>query len=68
MKTEAPKMAVVHKLTGEKLTIKKIYGSVCTCYTETLRNYLWNETTNVIVCSMDNLIIDNYNNNQTKLF
>lgn len=46
-----------HKLTGEILTIKKINGSVATCYINE-PYYLPNTWVliDTVVCSMDNLI------------
>ena len=46
-----------HRNTGEKLRIKKIYGSVVTCESETItviteKPYL---DTNIVICSIENL-------------
>jgi len=45
-----------HKLTGVKVTIKKLYGSVASCRlvdgTIKIPN---NKTTDTIICSLDNL-------------
>lgn len=50
----------IHRLTGEKLRIKKLYGSVASCYVETPFAYsqVWGkeEFTDTIVCNTDNLI------------
>jgi uncharacterized membrane protein len=50
----------IHRLTGKKLRIKKVYGSVASCYTEDPIHYsrLWGKVlyTDTVVCRMDNLI------------
>jgi len=45
-----------HKLTGTKLTIKKLFGSVATCrlVSGTIK-MPYSVTTDTIVCSLDNL-------------
>lgn len=49
-----------HRLTGEKLRIKKLYGSVASCYVEVpfVYSQMWGkeEFTDTIICSIDNLI------------
>lgn len=47
---------VKHKLTGEKLVIKKIRETVATCYVENpihIFGWLYSDT---IICSIENLI------------
>ena len=50
----------VHRLTGVRLTIKKIYGNVASCYIETPIAYgeVWGKKQyyDVVVCSLDNLM------------
>lgn len=48
----------IHKLSGKRLTIKKLFGSVATCITdEPIKMPNSNfATTDTIVCSVDNLI------------
>ena len=45
-----------HKLSGEKLRIKKIFGSVVSCYVEKPFKFSWNLNIDTIVCDMNNLI------------
>lgn len=47
-----------HKLTGTRLTIKKLFGSVATCklLDKTITMPYSKITTDTIVCSLDNLI------------
>jgi hypothetical protein len=56
-----------HKLSGERLTIKKLFGSVATCIlldsVIKMPNSDW-QTTDTIVCAVDNLAEEN----QLKLF
>ena len=49
----------IHKITGERLFIKKVFGQVVLCKSKTTRvisdkPYL---ATNTVVCSINNLII-----------
>jgi len=49
----------VHKLTGTKVTIKKLFGSVATCRLVSGTIKIPNSnfaTTDTIVCSLDNLV------------
>jgi len=46
-----------HKLTGTRLTIKKLFGSVATCrlLNKTITMPYSKITTDTVVCSLDNL-------------
>lgn len=55
MECDVKKMLVVHKKTGEKLLVKRLYGNILVCESETERRISPTLKTKIVVCHINNV-------------